>query len=36
MEQYILYDEEFKLAICRACRGGIFAKDPGRHYGLER
>jgi len=32
MEQYILYDKEFKLAICRACGCGISTKDPGLHF----
>ena len=32
MEQYIHYNAEFGLAICKSCQTGISSIDPGRHF----
>jgi len=32
MEQYIRYNAEFRLAICKSCQTGISSIDPGRHF----
>jgi hypothetical protein len=32
MTEYIRYDEEIQLAICKACQQGIAPGDPTRHF----
>jgi len=32
MEEYIRYNEEFGLAICKSCQAGISSSDPARHF----